>query len=133
MRTVTHGNAPSDTIVSTSQSKTGYRRILMTLLAVIPPTVLCYIAEVSCCTFLFHWLDHFGFLVHLVCACLDILILKFHIFCSQEVQILLFFYLKKWYVESMYLKINLLFPCLFLNTDELISLRLLPACRSVSG
>uniref|UniRef100_A0A7I4FCT5 Amino acid transporter transmembrane domain-containing protein n=1 Tax=Physcomitrium patens TaxID=3218 RepID=A0A7I4FCT5_PHYPA len=42
---VTHGNAPSDTIVSTSQSKTGYRRILMTLLAVIPPTVLCYIAE----------------------------------------------------------------------------------------
>lgn len=42
---VMHGNSSSDTVASTLQSKNGYRRILLTLLAVVPPTILSYIAE----------------------------------------------------------------------------------------
>ncbi|KAG0605913.1 hypothetical protein M758_9G097700 [Ceratodon purpureus] len=42
---VMHGNSASDPALPTSQSKTGHRRTLLTLLAVVPPTILSYVAE----------------------------------------------------------------------------------------
>lgn len=43
---VMHGHSSSsDAVASTLQAKNGYRRIVLTLLAVVPPTFLSYIAE----------------------------------------------------------------------------------------
>lgn len=60
--TVMHGNSSSDTVASTLQSKNGYRRILLTLLAVVPPTILSYIAEVS----------HYSFQSRFTCVLLSL-------------------------------------------------------------